>query len=494
MSMILEMSLYAGIMVLVLAVIRKAALSRIPWQVMPWAWMAVLVRLLVPGRMVLTLPSDGTVGGIVGVEASALQQAASALLGHGGAVGAMDPVAQNIAATAAQPVSGWLILWVFGMAMVALTLLILRLGWHIRLRGSMQLPETEMIRAWRQRQPIRRRVRLYASAKVSSPFTCGLLRPRIYLPADMAEDTLLPVLVHEGTHIRRFHAALKGLALVALCLHWFNPLIWLMVRLMNRDIERSCDAQSMRLLGRAHRGTYAHALVALAVRGGGPVGVSTFAQHPVEERLRCLLAPSRKTLSGVLAAVLLCLLALGMFAGAEAATPSAIPEATMRVRWSSLDAGDAEEGQPMAASTFRKALGDAGIQVLLPEAQLPGYTALDEGVSVLSASTVPELSVIRYRAEGSADEEAQAALFIELSADAQDWQTVQEESKRLMMLDNGLLVMAAEWEGIGQSLVAVREDDLQALTEGKASAYPIYHMMGQSATLDDLLGVLAVMR
>ena len=74
------------------------------------------------------------------------------------------------------------------------------------------------------------------------------------------------VLTHEMAHIRRFDALSKLLLAVAACLHWFNPLVWVMLVLANRDLELSCDAAVVRLYGAEARAPYARTLLELEAR------------------------------------------------------------------------------------------------------------------------------------------------------------------------------------------------------------------------------------
>lgn len=78
---------------------------------------------------------------------------------------------------------------------------------------------------------------VYESDRVSTPFVCGLLRPRIYLPASLPAEDRHYVLLHERAHLHRRDHWTKPLAYLALCLHWFNPLLWLAYRLFCRDVE-----------------------------------------------------------------------------------------------------------------------------------------------------------------------------------------------------------------------------------------------------------------
>ena len=68
---------------------------------------------------------------------------------------------------------------------------------------------------------------VYETDQIDSPFVCGFFRPRIYLPVGLAEPDRRYVLLHEQAHIRRRDYLTKPLAYVALCFHWFNPVLWL---------------------------------------------------------------------------------------------------------------------------------------------------------------------------------------------------------------------------------------------------------------------------
>ncbi len=88
---------------------------------------------------------------------------------------------------------------------------------------------------------VRREDNVYESDRISVPFLLGLVRPRIYIPLGLDEETLGYVLAHERYHIRRGDPWVKCLAFLLLALHWFNPFVWLAFCLMGRDMEMSCD-------------------------------------------------------------------------------------------------------------------------------------------------------------------------------------------------------------------------------------------------------------
>jgi TonB family protein len=81
-------------------------------------------------------------------------------------------------------------------------------------------------------------------ADVSSPLTCGVLRPLILLPADARdwdELRLRAVLLHESAHVLRRDCLAKYVAQASRALLWWNPLAWMIAARLNREQELACD-------------------------------------------------------------------------------------------------------------------------------------------------------------------------------------------------------------------------------------------------------------
>ena len=73
----------------------------------------------------------------------------------------------------------------------------------------------------------------------------GLFRPTLLLPHEGYQKIDLEVIIrHELVHFKRNDLWFKLLLVCANAVHWFNPVIYLMVREANRDIEISCDEES----------------------------------------------------------------------------------------------------------------------------------------------------------------------------------------------------------------------------------------------------------
>ncbi len=96
---------------------------------------------------------------------------------------------------------------------------------------------------------------------VKSPFILGVIRPRIYLPSDMDEDTARLVLRHERAHLKRRDHLWKPLGFVLLCVYWFNPVLWISYVLLCRDIELACDERVIRDMEIGDKKAYSEALL-----------------------------------------------------------------------------------------------------------------------------------------------------------------------------------------------------------------------------------------
>ena len=119
-----------------------------------------------------------------------------------------------------------------------------------------------------------RRPRLLVCQGLKAPMLAGLLRPAILLPQEgVSGETLGFSLLHELTHYRRRDVWLKTLALWVNALHWFNPLMWYMVRLVERDIELACDEDALRSLPKSDFAAYGQTILDAVARLRGKDGL-----------------------------------------------------------------------------------------------------------------------------------------------------------------------------------------------------------------------------
>lgn len=151
--------------------------------------------------------------------------------------------------------------------------------------------------------------------QISSPFVMGLFRPKIYLPSSLSGDEREYIILHEQYHIRRGDHIVKLLAFAALCVHWFNPLVWLAFFLSGKDMEMSCDEAVLRKLGPEIRSAYSQSLLSLAtgrrVIGGTPLA---FGEGDTKSRIKNTLKWKRPAVGIVAAAVVVCAVVIAVCA------------------------------------------------------------------------------------------------------------------------------------------------------------------------------------
>ena len=87
---------------------------------------------------------------------------------------------------------------------------------------------------------------VYRCAAVSAPVLAGLLRPKIYIPEGLCGEPYEFAVLHEYVHFRRRDLWYKAVLVWANALFWFHPLVWLLRRSAERDLEIACDAQVLR--------------------------------------------------------------------------------------------------------------------------------------------------------------------------------------------------------------------------------------------------------
>ncbi len=154
---------------------------------------------------------------------------------------------------------------------------------------------------------------IYEAKGLETPFVLGVVKPHIYVPADVKNRQREIVLAHEKIHIRRRDYLVKQGAFFISCIHWFNPLVWLAFYLMCKDMEMSCDESVIRSMGKEVKKEYSESLLALA-SGRQFVNGSqlAFGERGIKSRIKNVLSYRRQA---VWASVLLAVLVAGVMVG-----------------------------------------------------------------------------------------------------------------------------------------------------------------------------------
>lgn len=139
------------------------------------------------------------------------------------------------------------IIWVIGIAVLAVYSLISLFRVHRKLVGAVLLRDN-----------------IWIVDYIESPFVMGIIRPRIYLTSSLGEREQRYIILHEQTHLRRKDHIVKLISFLVLCIHWFNPLVWIAFILSSKDMEMSCDEVVIKMSNEDIRQEYSASLLSLA--------------------------------------------------------------------------------------------------------------------------------------------------------------------------------------------------------------------------------------
>lgn len=275
---LMQIGLTVSLAALVPLILRRLMKKRYPARMVCVVWAILALRLLIPVQ--LTLPQAPVqvmprTSYVVQSDQTAFRQAGL-------------PVVQNptrwVTGTQAQTLSAadtgtvktvditdiLLTLWLAG---VIACVLWQGIGYYrlIRsLKGTSQPVERADLHTILQEQcadlVIDREIPLRVSAAADCPMLAGFIHPTLYLPDERISRTdAVFIFRHELTHYKHGDLWLKLLLLAARCLHWFNPLVHLIARFAQEDIEAACDDAVVRGHDGAYRRAYGETILRSAI-------------------------------------------------------------------------------------------------------------------------------------------------------------------------------------------------------------------------------------
>ena len=154
---------------------------------------------------------------------------------------------------------------------------------------------------------------------ITTPAVTGFFRPTLLLPHERYDlNDLRYILRHELCHLKRRDMLLKFVLLLANTMHWFDPMVYLMLRQADEDIELACDRAATDGLERAERAAYSRTLLAAVQSNVRALPATTCFGSTVERlkrRITNVLGAQKKRGLGIVALVLALTLTAGCVVG-----------------------------------------------------------------------------------------------------------------------------------------------------------------------------------
>jgi bla regulator protein BlaR1 len=315
----LEASWQGSLAIFFILALRPLLGGRIPAGWRSLLWTLALIRLLVPASMLPESPAS--MQNIAGAEQSVQRVRLVWTAGQ---------TAEPETAIAASPVTNTAIsessvdwwklaaqVWLGGTCILGAWLF----GGAISLRRRLARENTEVdetvARVWRaccERAAVRRPPRLIATDAITSPALVGIIRPTLLLPrrfhAELSREDCEHIFLHELAHYRRRDHWTHLVQLCALCIHWFNPLVWFGCRYLRADRELAADEWALRHLASDRSAAYGETLLRLLSAQNAPafprsaIGILEDGAQ-IKQRLRRIVAFRPRRRAGSLAGLAL---------------------------------------------------------------------------------------------------------------------------------------------------------------------------------------------
>lgn len=349
-QVIVSLSLSGGLLILLLFLLRPLLRDRFSKRWQYYIWLLVILRLLLPmgppespaGNAVIAM--DETAVSVIGYDPWNPLPYANTNPEYDAEFANPEPTElQDFAAAV------WKSLWM-GWLTVALSMLIRKVtAYQSFVRYVRTGRETVDDPALLDRVAeigaeigVKKPIELYVNSLAASPMLLGIRNPCVVLPtAELPEEDLRYVLLHELTHYRRRDVLYKWLVQITVCIHWFNPLVYWMAHETERLCELSCDEAVLKKLDPPARRAYGDALLRTITTGGNykpalPSATLGESGKLLKERLDTIMKFKKPTrLAAVMSLLLIMILTVtAAAAGAYTGIPAAGGEEELYDTWS----------------------------------------------------------------------------------------------------------------------------------------------------------------
>lgn len=304
---LLQMSFSGAVFITAVVIIRAAAINKLPKKAFLVLWELAMLRLLIP----FSIPS------MFSVYTLATRRISSATLPEaetGNNIPAMQGLFVTMQGTnrppadISSPVSIWFIVWCAGIILLTSFFAISYLRCLIEFRTALPVCN-HYVEKWLEERPLKRPISVKQSDRIYAPLTYGIFRPVILMPKKTDwenEKQLQYILSHEYVHICRYDTVTKLIATLALCIHWFNPFVWVMYILFNRDIELACDESVIRQFGEKSKSAYSLMLINMeATKSGLLPFCNSFSKNAIEERITAIMKMKKTSFFAICIAAIL---------------------------------------------------------------------------------------------------------------------------------------------------------------------------------------------
>lgn len=320
-SDVLEITVYSSIIIILLLLLERFVKKRygVKWRY--FIWLIIAIRLIIPvnfsilERAVTLNAPDAVISLYSDPDISTQNNAEPTYnIDYSLDLGIEPNSGMMRTFTAMELMS---VIWIAGIAVCLIYQIVSYMLFKRRLRRWRAPVDEETHRIFDELQndmSITRDIKLYRCSEIDSPMLIGFIKPIILLPRNnLAADQLSPVLRHELVHYSRHDLWYKLTLTLANAVHWFNPLMYIMVKVANNDLELICDRITISATGSAQ--VYADAILTIMKnrRRFKPAMSTHFlgGRRAMKERFKTIFDQSAKKRGAALMTIVLTISILG---------------------------------------------------------------------------------------------------------------------------------------------------------------------------------------
>ena len=314
---LLQMSFLGTVIILLIVVLRAVLINRLPKKTFLILWWIALIRLLVPFSIKSVTSIYSLLQSIYSdINPVRTAQTTTFLPIHGN----MPEIANGLSEAMVQrteSISILSVIWLAGLLLCFGFFAVSYIKCYREFRFSLPV-ENDILEAWKEKHPLKRSLSIRQTETIAAPLSYGVIRPVILMPKNTEWKNIYQlryVLEHEYVHIRRLDMLTKLIMIAAVCIHWFNPLVWVMYILFNRDLELSCDETVVRRFGMDIKSVYATALISMEEKKSGLTPLcNSFSKNAIEERITAIMKIKKTSKFAVMISAVLVIGVTGGFA------------------------------------------------------------------------------------------------------------------------------------------------------------------------------------
>lgn len=296
------MSFMAAVMIVIIIVMRKFLINKIPHQIWGILWFLVIVRLYVPYKI------ETKFNFYNGVYHIRRMLAENDLLKIGYQEYYFDRVLQKFLNS---PSVKWTLFFIWAIGVIFMLRYFCK---DFGLAKALWKKSEKSITCEYAQQflwdfGLNKKVEIRQSDEIDMPLAYGIIHPGILLPLDFEDHSIHAMqhmLFHEYFHLKYMHPLLQIVVICILCINWFNPIIWVWYHYMSRDMEIACDRHVLDLIGKNERESYALNLIQMAkTQSQEGAFYSGFAKYVIEERIVAIMKYKKATMAALVISMLI---------------------------------------------------------------------------------------------------------------------------------------------------------------------------------------------